>query len=423
MQLPGPLQALLSRRLLAPIGGTTTLDDCAVALALLLQPWKLVRGSAVGEYERAFAQEIGVQHALAFASGRLGLFGMLQALGVGPGDEVLMQVPTHVVVPNAVRYTGARPVYVDCHPDNYNINLALADRQVTDRTRVLLVQHTFGCPVDMDAALTIARRHNLFLLEDCAHALGSTYGGKAVGTFGDAAFFSTEEKTITSAMGGMVVTNHPETAARMRRFQSECAAPSNLLAGRYMLKLIVFHFITQPPVHRYLRFMYKLFRSRYIAPAATSPDEERGARPRNHQQRLSNAQATLALRQLERLPSNVAHRRMIANLYRAMLAERGVVSPRCPSGAEAVFARYPVLVADRAVALSSRRRAAFGQWLNSVIDGAVPPADEDYVPGSCPVAEALVRQLVNLPTHPHVTEDDAREIMRTISEHRVGMAL
>src|SRR5713101_4764050 len=138
-------------RRVALIGGTTTFDDCLVALRYLVDPRQLVQGPAIVEYEQAFAQQIGVRYAYSFCHGRVGLYGLLRGLGIGPGDEVLLQVPTHIVVANAIGYTGDRPVYVDCRLDNYNIDLEQAAQRITPRTKVLILQHTFGIPVELDA--------------------------------------------------------------------------------------------------------------------------------------------------------------------------------------------------------------------------------------------------------------------------------
>src|SRR6266849_10616142 len=203
-------------RRLAIFGGTTTFADCLVALRYLADPRQLVQGPAIIEYEQAFARQVGVRYAYSFCHARVGLYGLLLALGVGPRDEVLLQVPTHVVVSNAIRYTGARPVYVDCRLDNYNIDLEQAEQRITPRTKALVLQHTFGIPVDLDAALDLTRRHGLTLIEDCVHALGATYDRRPVGSFGRAAFFSSEEtKTISTTMGGMVVTDDPDLATRI----------------------------------------------------------------------------------------------------------------------------------------------------------------------------------------------------------------
>ncbi|HEY3108108.1 MAG TPA: aminotransferase class I/II-fold pyridoxal phosphate-dependent enzyme [Chloroflexota bacterium] len=410
--------AIGAPRLVALLGGTTTLADCLTALGYLVDPRRAARGPSILEYERAFAHEIGVRYAYSFWAGRVGLYGLLRALGVGSGDEVLLQVPTHVVVANAIRYAAARPVYVDCRLDSYNMDLEQAERQITPRTRALVLQHTFGIPADIDAVLDLARRHRLALIEDCVHALGAGYDGRPLGSFGQAAFFSTEEtKTISSTMGGMVVTDDPALAARLQRFQAGCAWPSARLTAGYLLKLILYHLLTQPGVHPYPRALYNLVGRRHPLPKATSGEELRGGRPANYLLRLSNAQAALALRQLRRLKANVAHRRLVAEAYRRRLTERGFETPRPPAKAEPAFVRYPVWVPDKRAALEAAApHAMLGTWFDSVLEEAASPARLDYRVGSCPQAEAATRHLVNLPTHPRVGQADVEAIVAALAK-------
>ncbi len=208
-------------RLLGLLWGTTNRQDILLAARFILKQGSLVQGPAIAGYEQEFARRVGVRHAVSFSSGRLALYGLLRTLGISTGDEVLLQVPTHIVVANAIRYVGAKPVFVDCDLATYNMDLDLAEEQITPRSRVLLLQHTFGIPAEPDKALDIARRHNLILIEDCVHALGGVYQGKSLGSFGRAAFFSTEEtKIISSTMGGMAVTDDDALAASLRRFQA-----------------------------------------------------------------------------------------------------------------------------------------------------------------------------------------------------------
>lgn len=411
----GLSQEVTARRV-ALIGGTTTFDDCLVALRYLADPRQLVQGAAIAEYEHAFAQQIGVRYAYSFCHGRVGLYSLLRGLGIGPGDEVLLQVPTHIVVANAIRYTAARPVYVDCRLDTYNIDLEQAEQRITPRTKALVLQHTFGIPVDLDAALDLTRRHGLDLIEDCVHALGATYDGRQVGSFGRAAFFSSEEtKTISTTMGGMVVTDDPELAVRVKAFQQSCACQSPWQAASYILKLVLYHWMTEPHVHQYTRAIYEFFGKRSPLPQPTTNEETSGKRPAKYEQRLSNAQAALALRQLRRLETNVAHRRATATAYSVRLSEEGFDVPHPPAKAEPAFVRYPVWVENpdltRRVAA---RHATLGTWFSSVLEEADSPACGDYEMGSCPRAEEAARHLINLPTNPRVSEHDIETIVSAL---------
>ena len=401
----------------AILGGTTSWGDAGVALQRIVQPRRLIDGSTIGRYERAFAERVGTRHAISFTSGRVGLYGTLLALGVGAGDEVLLQTPTHVVVPNAVRYTGARPVYADCSLDNYNMDLDAAERMISERTKVLVLQHTFGIPADLDRAMALCRRHELHLIEDCVHSLGARHRGRPVGSLGRAAFFSTEEtKTISTTMGGMVTTDEARLAEALRSFQRRCALPSRSLTIRRLLKLVLYHFAAEPHVHACARAIYESVGRPQPLPSATSEAEACGHRPDVYEERLSDAQAELGLRQLLRLDANLTHRRRIAKIYDSRLAEAGMRRPLPPAGAEAVYVRYPVWVSDRPRALAAlARHTVLGQWFTSVLEEAVSPTYCGYEPGSCPHAELAARHLVNLPTHQRVSGRDAEVIARAIS--------
>lgn len=406
----------IATRRVALIGGTTTLADCLVALRYLAHTRQLVQGPAIAEYEHAFAQQIGVRYAYSFCHGRVGLYGLLKALGIGPGDEVLLQVPTHIVVSNAIRYIGAKPVYVDCQLDTYNMDLEQAKQQITPRTKAVVLQHTFGIPVDLDAALELTRQHGLDLIEDCVHALGATYDGRQVGSFGRAAFFSSEEtKTISTTMGGMVVTDDPELAERIQAFQHSCAYPSASQTARYILKLVLYHWMTEPHMHKYTREIYEFFGKRNPLPLPTTNEEIRGLRPANYELRLSNAQAALGLRQLRRLETNLAHRRATAKAYSKRLSEEGFNVPHPPARTEPAFVRYPVWVENPALTVRvARRHATLGTWFSSVLEEADSPACGDYEMGSCPRAEEAARHLINLPTNPRVSAQDIETIVSAV---------
>ncbi len=408
-------------RRIALLGGTTNFQDCLVAMGYLAHPGELIEGGQIRKYEDAFARTIGVRHACSFASARVGFYGLLRALGVGLGDEVILQVPTHIVVSNAIRYTGARPVYADCSLETYNLNLEEMDALITPRTRVLLIQHTFGIPVEMEAVLSLAGRHGLAVIEDCVHALGSRYGGRLLGSFGRAAFFSTEEtKTISTTMGGMVVTDDSDLAAKMRTFQGSCPPPPFRETARRLLKLVLYHFLTEPYLHRYTRSLYEILGRRHPLPRPTTGEELRGLRPRVYEQRLSNGQAALGLRQLSRLESNLEHRREISRLYGDWFKEKKFHPPVCPEKSQPAFVRYPVWIKNRPkIANISAPHAVLGTWFTSVLEECLSPALGNYVEGSCPLAESAARHLINLPTHPRVKVRDAEviaeEVLRMLS--------
>jgi perosamine synthetase len=396
-------------RRLALLGGTTTVADCRVALRHLADPRQLVRGPAISEYERAFADRIGVRFAVSFAAGRVGLYGVLRCLGIGRGDDVLLPVPTHIVVANAVRYTGARPVYVDVDLATYNMDAVQAADRVTPQTKAIVLQHTFGIPADLDAIVGLAESHGLALIEDCVHALGATHHGRPVGSFGRAAFFSTEEtKTISTTMGGMVVTDDAELARSLLAFQQACAWPSLSLAARYLLKLVTWHVLTEPRVHRFSRAGYELIVERHPLPLPTVEDELLGLRPARYEERLSNGQAAVGLQQLRQLDANLDHRRSISALYSELVARRGLRGPSVSIDSEAAFVRYPIWVRDRpAVERALAPRAVPGTWFTSVLEEAISPRYGDYEDGSCPRAELAATHLYNLPTHPRVRPEDA----------------
>lgn len=408
----------------ALLGGTTSLGDCVAGASLLVRPASLVDGEALGAYEDEFARRAGVPYGAAFAAGRVGLYGILRCLGIGAGDEVLVPVPTHVVVANAVRYTGARPVYVDCQPETYTIDLDQAARRVTPRTRVLILQHTFGIPAHLDDATELCRHHELELIEDCVHSLGATFRGRPLGSFGHAAFFSTEEtKTISTTMGGVATTSDPELAARLMDFRTACAAPPAWLTARYVTKLIVYHALTEPHLHRSTRALYELLGRHQPLGGPTTAQEARCMRPEHYTRRLSNAQAALGLRQLRRLDANLRHRRAVCEVYEERLRHVGVRLPAPPPGAQPAYSRYPVFVPDRLAAVRAlQAHTVPGLWFTSVLEEAIAPIFGGYRTGDCPRAEACASHLVNLPTHPRVSLRQASVIADALAEGVPGTA-
>jgi dTDP-4-amino-4,6-dideoxygalactose transaminase len=215
----------------------------------------------------------------------------------------------------------------------------------------------------------------------------------------------------------MVVTDDTDLAAKVRDFQASCAWPSESLVSGYLLKLVVYHFQTDPYLHRYVRILHKRLGRPNPLPRPASKVELQGLRPENYEQRLSNSQAAIGLRQLKRLQSNLDHRRAVAQAYEARLSQNGMKLVQPPEKAEPVYVRYPLWVKDRgATYLVAAPHAVLGIWFSSILEDSVSPASGDYVEGSCPTAEAITKHLVNLPTHLRVTPSDIEAIVTAVQK-------
>ncbi len=184
--------------------------------------WISSRGRFVGEFEQQFAQRVGARHAASVCNGTVALHLALVALGIGPGDEVLVPTLTYVASVNAITYTGATPVFVDSLRSTWQLDPEDLRRHVTPRTRAIMAVHLYGHACDMDAVGGLAREHGLFVVEDCAEAFGTLYDGRHVGTFGDVATFSFfGNKTITTGEGGMVTSNDKTLIERARHYKGQ----------------------------------------------------------------------------------------------------------------------------------------------------------------------------------------------------------
>ncbi len=174
-------------------------------------------GSAIPEFEDAFASYCGCKYGVAVTSGSTALHLAVAAAQLGPGDEVLLSASTNIATALGVIHNGATPVPVDSENTTWNLDLDLIEGLITNRTRAIVPVHLFGHPVDMDRLMEIARRHNLIVIEDCAESHGATVRGRMTGSFGDMACFSFyANKVITTGEGGMITTNDEKLAERLR---------------------------------------------------------------------------------------------------------------------------------------------------------------------------------------------------------------
>jgi len=246
----------------------------------------LSMGEVTRGFEQDFAAFLGVKHTLAVTNATAALHLACLAAGIGPGDEVIIPSLTFVATANAVRYTGATPVFADIESlDWLNISPASIESLITEWTRAILVVHYGGYPCDMPAIMDIARRHNLTVLEDSAHAIGSSLAGRALGTWGAVGCFSFfSNKNMTTGEGGMLATNDDALAEKLRILRSHG--------------------------------MTSLSWDRHNGHAYTYDVVDLG-----YNYRIDEMRAALGRVQLGKLPANNTRRKRLAALYRELLSE------------------------------------------------------------------------------------------------------
>ncbi len=347
-------------------------------------------GRFIDEFEQQFARYCGAKHALTCSSGTAALHLALMALGLQPGDEVIVPSLTYIATANAVSYCGAKPVFIDSEKDTWNMDPALIERAITPRTRGIIPVHLYGHPCDMDPIMDIAQKHNLFVVEDAAEAVGAMYKGRRVGSIGDAATFSFYgHKVITSGEGGAVLTNNDVVADQVKLLKSQAEDP-----------------------HR--RFWYSVIGYNY---------------------RMSNLQAAVALAQFEQIEWHQQQRRRVVALYDKYLADLSadVMTQAEKPWVTHAYWMYSVLL-----------RKGNGEKRDKLMQGLASSGIETrpvfYPLHAVPLYEALHKETVtannglasdmhlpfasfiatrgiNLPTHASLSEQDIEYVVASLKEN------
>lgn len=339
--------------------------------------WISSAGKYVTTFEEAFAEYMNAKHAVSCCNGTVALHVPLLALGLQPGDEVILPSLTYIATANCVKYCGATPVFADCLPDTWNIDPADIERKITPRTKGIMPVHLYGNPCDMDAIMAIAKKHNLFVLEDAAECHGATYDGKKVGTIGDAAAFSFfGNKIITTGEGGMIITNNQELADHMRILKGQGQDPNR----RYWFIEVGYNY------------------------------------------RMTNIAAAIGLAQLEKIDTHIANRRKVATWYMEEFADCTdyITMQKVTDKAESVWWMFSILLTDK-VKIS---RDELMELLKEEGIETRPifypmhqmPVYEDSS-ANCPVSEAVASRGMNLPTHALLTREDVTYICDTVKKY------
>ncbi|UCG48873.1 MAG: DegT/DnrJ/EryC1/StrS family aminotransferase [Phycisphaerales bacterium] len=375
----------------------------------------------ITRYEGEFARWFDADAGFAFWKGRVALYAILKAMGLGPGDEVIVPGYTCVMDVNPIKYLGARPVYVDIEPDTFNINTDLLWDSITSKTRVIIAQHTYGYPCDMDAIAEIARKNDISVIEDCCLAFGSKYRGKTVGTFGKAAYFSFQwNKPYTTGLGGIAITSDAELSDRIKSLRAgEMCPPSKKEVIMLGAQLLVYRLLVYPRTTALAQNVFRYLTKRGAVVGSSSTAEFEPVKADDFFKGLSTLQARSGLRQLSRVEKNIAHRRKMARLYDQLLQQKGWHGRKYDSDLmDPVLVRYPVRIVEKDKALAGAAKAGIelGSWFECPLHPSETPLSSyGYEAGMCPEAERASREAVNLPLHPRANERTVRRSVDFIS--------
>lgn len=401
----------------ASLSPNTESDDVTSALKMFCTPWRWKRGVDIQYIEQWFERRYPKAQVISFNSGRSALLAILQAFTIGDGDEVIVQAFTCVAVPNSVIWAEATPVYADID-STLNMNAESIAKKITKKTKAIIVQHTLGLPADMDKILGLAKKHNLLVIEDCAHALGGTYNGKPLGSLGDAAFFSFgRDKIVSSVFGGLatIAKKYQKEWEKLEDFHKNLPISGNFWIFQQLVHPLIFALVLP---------LYNLGIGKAILVACQKlkvlsfpvyPEEKRAHKPADFPKKYPNALAYLLRRQLSKVDRFNAQRQRIAQLYYERLG--GNASVRFllyPT--DSIYLRFPILVSDPYSLLKRARQHGIllGNWYHNVIDPAgVDFAKVNYEKDSCPKAEETSRQIVNLPTR--ISRKEALSVIQQLS--------
>ncbi len=350
------------------------------------------------------ANYLGIQphQVTLFWKGRVGLFAILDALDIKALDEVILPAYTCVVVPNAIIYKKAIPVYADINAETFNIDVSDIEQKITSRTKLIIAQNTYGLSSDIDELQKIAQKHNLHLIEDCTHGFAGTYKSKQNGTIASASFFSSQwNKTFSTGIGGFVVANDEQLVSKLNEFESKMEKPSiietRLLHSQIAIKNRLPEFAYWSAVKT-----YRKLNSIKLIPGSSSNDELISPiMPDGYLKGMSEMQAKTGIGEIKKIKSNLDHRREIAKMYDRAIMEMGGTQLFQPTYANHTFIKYPLLVKNRTTFMEKAviDQIPLNDWFLSPIHPITKDFEKwNYNMGSNPTAEYISNHVVNLLT-------------------------
>ena len=402
--------------------GARVLSNTEELVAACKARGEFIQGAQIAEFEDAFARRAGGGIAVTAAYGRMAFYYMLKALDLPRGSEIIFPSLTFWVVPELAKVAGLTVVFADVDPKTFTIDAASVERVITEKTRAIVPTHLYGLSCDMDKVEAIAARHNLVVIEDCAHALGATFKGRAVGTFGSGALFSFQTlKPLNCYGGGAALLQDRALAAKVRAgvdalpWPSEKRVTDRLLMGRLQRIFI------KPWV-----FSISLFPVLWIAAwIDANPDvflwekiRSLDPLPESYIERFPNVQATIGLEALKHLDEWTSRARAHAeSMNRVLSATPGVQVPVVPSGCSHVYYQYCVYGPERVdrdeLVVRCVRRGVDIETLH--VD--VPP-DMELFAGA--VAEATgarrASQAIQIPVYSSLTDEQVARVATVVRD-------
>ena len=356
-------------------------------------------------YKKSIASELKTnpENIFLYWKGRVALYAILKAMGVSKDDEVVLPAFTCVVVPNAIMYLGAKPVYVDISNQTYNSDINEIKKAINKKTKVIICQNTFGLSTDIEQIIEIAESNNLYTIEDCTHGFGGYYNGKPNGSYCDAAFYSTQwNKPFSTGIGGFLVVNNDSLLQNVQSQEKDKIKPSK--RDQFILKsLILFqkYFINRYTHHLFVSFYRFLSKKNLIIGSTQGKEISELKMPADYFKDISSIQIKAGLKGLKYLDRINKRRKKNAEDYSRFLKMKGKVYVDEKLFDNHLFLKYPVLVSDRDLFFEKAKKKwlIFGDWFVS----PVYPVKANlirwgYDENNFPVAVEVSKKIVNLPT-------------------------
>lgn len=358
-----------------------------------------------------------------FWKGRVALYAILRSLDIRQDDEVILPAFTCVVVPNAIKYLGARPVYADVDPETYTMDVNGIKKKVNDKTKLIIAQNTFGLSSDLDPIMELAKEKGLWVIEDCAHGFGGTYKSMQNGTVTDAAFYSSQwNKPFSTGLGGIAVTKNEKIAEKLKQIESEAIKPTLKELSSLTLQLLAVDYLLNNHTYWPALKLYRWLSNRSLITGSSQGFElEKPVMPEDFLKGFSRIQLKRLNKELGRIEKNFSHRNNIAARYKEMLRDIGIGVPLEPGYAVHTYVKFPLLVENRDgfFRAAEKARIELGDWFVSPLHPVTKNLELwDYHWGENPVAEWLSRHMVNLPTHMRIGDSMLVRIEHFLRNHR-----